>query len=254
MIMGHRGKTSESHTSDFPFTKPNLAIKTMSRHCVYNQKIYSNQLESFVSNPDRLVESGVILKDGDTTTVVKISLEGRALILKRYNIVGFWQSFRRLFQVSKASSCCQNASRLLALGISTPMPYAFLEERILWVFRRRAFLITELIDQDNLLQQLEQTPCLASDEQLVDVFQHLFRVLQEHKISHGDMKATNFILQRDKLYVLDLDGMKQHRLWYKFRLKAKKDMNRFMRNWQNSRYQGVFEPMVNAMQHRITSE
>ena len=50
-------------------------------------------------------------------------------------------------------------------------------------------------------------------------------------ISHGDLKATNFIYSNDKLYVLDLDAMTRHKGRASFHKSFRKDLDRFTTNW-----------------------
>ena len=57
--------------------------------------------------------------------------------------------------------------------------------------------------------------------------------LWEHHISHGDMKASNFLVAQDQVVVLDLDAMKQHKSAATARPRIRKDRARFLRNWQD---------------------
>jgi RIO-like serine/threonine protein kinase len=50
-------------------------------------------------------------------------------------------------------------------------------------------------------------------------------------ISHGDFKAANFIVSGDKLFVIDLDGMRKHSFRWRFRKAFKRDCERLMKNW-----------------------
>ena len=77
-------------------------------------------------------------------------------------------------------------------------------------------------------------------DSLVKAFQELFDALNDYQISHGDMKATNFIFNDQKLYVLDLDAMQRHKLKSKFIDAQAKDMSRFQRNWQDGKLEPIF--------------
>ena len=53
------------------------------------------------------------------------------------------------------------------------------------------------------------------------------------RLGHGDMKATNFIVDpAGKLWLIDLDGMRRYRTGPLLRAERRKDLARFMRNWQ----------------------
>ena len=59
----------------------------------------------------------------------------------------------------------------------------------------------------------------------------LLRNLSESKISHGDMKATNFLMSEEGPVIIDLDAMREHKNRERFHRAFNKDMDRFMRNW-----------------------
>lgn len=62
-------------------------------------------------------------------------------------------------------------------------------------------------------------------------FVELLRLFAEATISHGDFKATNFIVSGDELFVIDLDGMHKHRFRWRFRKAFKRDCERLIKNW-----------------------
>ena len=70
----------------------------------------------------------------------------------------------------------------------------------------------------------------------------------DYKISHGDMKASNFIFHNEQLIVLDLDGMKRHGSNRSFKRAIMKDFNRFMKNWRNNEYEEEFKSMINELE------
>jgi serine/threonine-protein kinase RIO1 len=59
----------------------------------------------------------------------------------------------------------------------------------------------------------------------------LLRMLAGASISHGDFKATNFILSNGKLFVIDLDAMREHRFRWRFRRAFRRDLKRLVQNW-----------------------
>lgn len=228
----------------FRSTTANRKVKTTRKRYVYDRSLQSDDLERFIEAPDSFIETGQLLKDGDSTTVAEVKINGVGLVLKRYNITSFWHGFKRLFQHSRAHKCWRNASVLQILGIKTPKPCLFMEERMFWVFRRRAYFLTEQIESNNLLLQLDDDGEQIDDNDLVAAFTHFFEVMHDYQISHGDMKATNFIFRDGELYVLDLDGMRRHRFKWRFARKSLKDIKRFERNWTGSRFESVFAPMI----------
>lgn len=231
-----------------------INTRLINKRVVYESALMSTEIVRFIADPDSFIADGDILKDGDTTTVVKINIDGHALVLKRYNQVGFWRSFRRAFTASRAHRCWRNALVLARLGVWTPKPYVLLEETQFWVLVRRAFLVTEYVDADTVQVQLQQPNSFTSVEQLVTAFSCLFDVMHGSKISHGDMKASNFIYRNGKLWVLDLDSMKQYKLDFLFQIRFKKDASRFMKNWRDSHLETLFRPLVGRLQNRTLVE
>jgi tRNA A-37 threonylcarbamoyl transferase component Bud32 len=246
----------------FRSTSANVKVRTAKSLLVHDRLLDENDLLQFLKNPDSYITQEGMLKDGDTTTVAVANIGGIPMVLKRYNIVSPGQALRRLLDESRAHRCWRNSSMLDLLGICTPHAYLFLEERLSWFFGRRSYLLTEKIAANNLILQLEGADGVINDvavssssnstaneainkTKLVAAFANLFEIMHRYQISHGDMKATNFIFLNDRLYVLDLDGMRRHPFkWWSHR-KSLQDMKRFERNWTGSRYEQLFAPMIN---------
>lgn len=228
----------------FRSTTANRKVRTARSQVVHDRMMHEHDVSEFIENPDSYIKQEHMLKDGNSTTVVQLSIGGIAMVLKRYNVVGFLPALKHLFDESRAHRCWRNASMLGLLGVPTPRAYLFLEERIYWIFQRRAYFLTEKIQASNLLLQLEDASENLDETKLVAAFASFFETMSSYKISHGDMKATNFIFQQDKLYVLDLDGMRRHRFKWWAQRRSLSDIKRFEKNWIGSRYEQVFAPMI----------
>ncbi len=219
-------------------------LKNRHRFAVYDRNIHSPEIERFIENPDALLANAKMLKEGNSSTVAIVQLAGRDFVLKRYNVKGFLHGLKRLFQPSRAHISWRNAAMLGLLGIATPHAYLMIEERIMWLLRRRAWYLSEYVQSENLLDQVEKTDGGGvSVSTVVERFQELLKAMQTYRISHGDMKASNFIIRDGRLYVLDLDAMRHHRTASAAQLALEKDRERFRRNWDGT----VFEPAVKKM-------
>lgn len=228
----------------FRSTSANRKAKTEKSYLVHDRMLDEDDLSQFIENPDSYIKKDHLLKDGNTTTVAEANIAGIPMVLKRYNIVGLLQGLKQFLDESRAHRCWRNASMLGLLGVHTPRAYLFLEERLYWVFQRRAYFVTEKIPAENLLLQLEDVNEKLDETKLVSAFVSFFETMYSYQISHGDMKATNFIFQQDKLYVLDLDGMRRHRFKWWSRRRSLSDIKRFEKNWIGSRYEQVFAPVI----------
>jgi tRNA A-37 threonylcarbamoyl transferase component Bud32 len=63
---------------------------------------------------------------------------------------------------------------------------------------------------------------------------NLVRQLIRANISHGDMKATNFIVTNNGLELIDLDAMQIHASHAKTVVAINTDIDRLLRNWDEA--------------------
>lgn len=187
-------------------------------------------------NPDVLLSGGEMLKDGDRCTVVKVMPPGatKTLVLKRYNAKGSLHTATHVMLRSRARWCWINGRKLLEAGLLTPRPLAFHEERYAGAFRLRSFLLSEFVPGISLRDVIEQDQADQEDlRSFAKQFAFIWQTLGQMRIGHGDMKATNFIVDSNKrLWMIDLDGMRVHRSRLLLRRERRNDLARFMRNWQ----------------------
>ena len=229
----------------FRSTTAYRSIHELNRFVVYDRLIHSDELGSFIDNPNRLINHENLLKAGNASTVARVAFANRKFVLKRYNLKSFWHGFKYLFKTSRAHRSWLSASILEMLGINTPHPYLIYEERKFWLLRRRAFFLSEDLDEGNLLEKFEKFGADALPiETLVLAFKQLFETMNTYLISHGDMKASNFVYLRDRLYVLDLDAMQRHKSRRSFNKAFQKDLKRFMKNWHGSTFESQFAAMI----------
>jgi hypothetical protein len=206
--------------------------------------------------PDRLVASGTMLKEGDRCTVVRIDAKGspegladgqpkaakqavgpagdRWMILKRYNIKGSFHTATHMLLRSRAQWGWVNARRLLGAGLMTPRPLACVEERRHGVLRLGSCLLTSFVPGRSLSEVIQSGS--VSKEDLRDFatqFVSIWRTLGMLRAGHGDMKASNFVVDASKkLWLIDLDGMRMYRSGVLLRRERRNDLARFMLNWQ----------------------
>ncbi len=174
-------------------------------------------------------------KNGNTCTVGLAELAGKQVVVKRYNIKGFWHGLNRAFRVSRAALSWANAHRLLMSNIATAQPLALVEMR--WgILRRRAYYLSEYVDAPDALQFFAQCGSL---EQKQSVARHLAALLHKMyllKYTHGDFKATNIKIVDLEPLLIDLDAMRAHSshfFGFVFRRGHVKDLKRLMRNWSH---------------------
>lgn len=214
-------------------TTSHRAERTRAHFLVADRSLSDEEVRAFASRPDQYVESGILLKAGNTSTVAAVQLGSRRLLVKRYNIKGFWHGVTRLLVRSRARNSWCAAQMLRMLGVETPRPWLMLERRGFWLFRRQSYFVSDLAEGDSVASLLEQPqPDTSRARQIFARFRDLLRLLAEYRISHGDFKATNFFLAGDRLVVLDLDAVRLHRGNSRFRKAFARDIERFLKNWK----------------------
>ena len=212
--------------------------KTFSQQFSFRRSFLEEVGSDFVNNIDTLVNQGELLKDGNSATVVKLSYAGKQLVIKRYNIKSVWHGLKRCCRPSRAAVSWRNGNLLELMGIATPKALGFIEQRFGWL-RKRAYLICEYSDGQELFDEYQsRSPTPAELVQLKEIF----NLLDRYKVSHGDLKASNLLLDKQgQIMMIDLDAMHEHFDNNKFKKSFQKDKNRFLKNWNKSDLKMTFE-------------
>ncbi len=180
---------------------------------------------------DRLIDLQTRIKSGNTCTVSLAQVDGLKLVIKRYNIKGFWHGVNRALRETRAARSWANAHRLILLGIPTAAPVALIENRKFGL-KGRAYFLSDYDDAPDAIEFFCQTADSALRAEAVTNIVNLFYRLFLLQISHGDMKASNIKIVNGAPLLIDLDSMLQHR-FAGAALKAHvRDLKRFMHNWQ----------------------
>ncbi len=197
----------------------------------------SEALAPLLEAPDVALARGHLFKTGGAASVARVELDGRPLLLKRYNVKSPLHWLKRCWRPSRAWHSWREGHRLRLLGIATPRPLAVLERRVCWL-RGRAYLITEYLPGHDIIARFR--PSLATDgpmptEAELAALDRLFAALIRERISHGDLKGHNLLWEDDReggrWSLIDLDAMRQHRDPRRFARAYARDRARFLRNW-----------------------
>ena len=194
---------------------------------VCERSAYTKQMQQFMSDPDALIDNGKLLKNGNSSTVALVEISGKLLVIKRYNIKNAWHGLRRVLRRSRAWMSWCNAHRMEFLGIPAMKPVAMMEKR-LGPLCFTAFFVSEFVDAPDAIR------CLASKDKPNGEMEQIVALLNdmsEARISHGDLKASNFLMAASGPVIIDLDAMKEHKSEHSFRRAFSKDIHRFLDNW-----------------------
>jgi len=208
--------------------------KTAASFLAVNSAYHATDLPKTVEAANACFSADNMLKEGKTCTVARSQFGELDIVLKRYNIKGFWHGLNRAMRQTRAAASWSNAHRLQLLGIPTPLPIALIEERRFSYLRGTAFFLSHYADKPDINIFFEKTTDKQLRSSAVRQTVELFYRLYLLKLSHGDMKQTNIkMLDSGEPLMIDLDSMQQHQ-WSYFAKKAHaKDLKRFMRNWHD---------------------
>ncbi|GAA5495492.1 hypothetical protein Rhal01_01667 [Rubritalea halochordaticola] len=177
-----------------------------------------------------------IYKYGTRSLVGGYQLEsGKNVALKYY----FPKSIPKKLRYGIGSSRCEQSwlgsIGLHALGIPTPSPLAFFEYNRYAIWNHQSFLATEQAPGIPLHQYYKK---YRSDSTritlLLDSLKQLFDLMAEYRIAHGDLKASNILVNSDNsLQFIDLDSvsfLNTGQRWHQLRAR---DSSIFLQNWRH---------------------
>ncbi|PYC29535.1 serine/threonine protein kinase [Aquipseudomonas alcaligenes] len=188
------------------------------------------ELAPLLDQIDARIDAGHIYKTGGAATVARVELNGRPLVVKRYNIKSWLHWLKRFWRPSRAWHSWVEGNRLELLGIATPRPLAVLERRWCWL-RGRAYLVTDYCGGEDLIARFTPHVDGCPPEAELVALDRLFAALIRERISHGDFKGHNLFWDQGRWSLIDLDAMHQHAGPSGFARAYARDRARFLRNW-----------------------
>ncbi len=196
--------------------------RTWRHYLVCQRGFCGPELARFVDDPDAGFRNAQVLKAGNSATVVRLHLQGRPVVVKRYNQKNAWQALKRAVRpVARFRRAWLNGQRLSFLGIPTARPLALLEQRF-GPLRGRAYLIMEDLGDVDLGAEVAAR---GLDEARLEQVVRLFQGLAAAGLTHGDTKISNFLVTPRGVSLVDLDALRPSRAG------QAKDRRRFLANF-----------------------
>ena len=212
---------------------------------------HSPAIQQLLDQPEQFFqdENSIYLKQGNTCTVKSVLIEKQRYVVKRYNPKGLVYNLSHIGQTSRAKKSWINAHLLRFMSILTPEPIALLDQYG-QMGKNYRYFISKQIDTPNSWTFFCDNP-LIGHEIIADELLSLFNKLGEYHITHGDLKGSNFLIQKNKTWLIDLDGLKQHKTPQSFNKIWLKDKQRFMQNWEKK---NCYEPWKNYFKQIMNTD
>lgn len=209
-----------------------VTFRKPTRQLLYFDKTFHSQKHvRMLERVDSLMRDGIIYKDTASTTVAQIDFENKPLIVKRYNTHSIVEGLKQIFKVSRAYNSWFYAHWMMENNILTPSPLAVIEQKIGWL-RKRSYYIYQALElsllMDVLLSEDIDSPKSQNfQERIVD----LFRALYKARVHHRDFKISNFLVNQNEVYLIDLDHMSYDLTTVGLKISLRRDKKRFLRNF-----------------------
>ncbi len=141
----------------------------------------------------------------------------------------FVKTFKSIFKQSRGMKGWLAANRLLDGFVLVPEPIAYIEKRGKLRFKKGYFFMEYVEGSINLGDKLKDG---EDHVRLIVQVGDLLRSLHELNCSHGDMKASNFLVadegERHRLYLIDTEDVRFYKKIGK--MHRMKDLRRFVRS------------------------
>ncbi len=193
----------------------------------------SPQIRALLQNPEHYfnADTSVFLKQGNTCTVKRVNLGNEELVIKRYNPKGAAYELSHKGRMSRARKSWKNAHLLQFMGIATPAPVAVVEHNNTLGKRRSYFITCYQPGEDSWTYFCSERHNEQTKHCVAQSILNILDKLAQYRITHGDLKGSNFIIHQEQVYLIDLDAMKQHPWQRGFKQQQQKDHKRFLKNW-----------------------
>ena len=232
--------------------KNTLASRRNNTRIVVSDSKYQSEIIEILEDIDQVISCSQPLGHGKITKIYKHKLKcGKSVIIKQYKSSSFFYRLTRSFVESRATICWRAAHLLNIFGIPTATPLGLSEERH-GHFLNASYYISEFIDGQIMADFYEegqpQESWTTVSRQIEDILVSFPKVF----MTHGDFKATNFIVKNNYPFLIDLDSVTLYRNKYLFRRSYSRHIDRFEQNWKvRPAAEKHFKPFIARIRNTI---
>lgn len=175
-------------------------------NCKY--QFLEKDLEKFIELFDK---KGRLIKDS-RNTLKKFNCNNKILVIKSFKTPNFFNKIiYNFFRKGKAQRSFEHAKRLISIGINTPEPIAYFEERTS-IFLKRSFYVCEYVNYDFSIREVINNFELKKNKKIIRAFTKFTFKLHENKINFLDHSPGNTLIkyedEKPKFYLVDINRMK----------------------------------------------
>ena len=162
-----------------------------------------------------------LLKDSRSSTVAEFDLriwgQSRRVIYKRFRVTSWRDPWAALAQITPAVRSWIYGHGLRERCLATARPLAALHRRRGRLLYEGYLLTEKILDAVDLhgylsqLQKLDAEAGLTLLRRRIDQVATIIKGLHRRQLSHRDLKAGNILVARDRVWLIDLVGIKLYR-------------------------------------------
>jgi len=173
-----------------------------------NFKFLESQIDDLIYNFEK---GGILIKDS-RNKLKKYNCGDIKIVVKSFKTPNIFNKIiYKFFRKGKAERSFEYARKLMLMGIKTPRPIAFYEEKTS-LFLKRSFYISEYINYDFTIREVINNLELAQNKKIIRAFTKFTFKLHENKINFLDHSPGNTLIkfEEDKpvFYLVDINRMK----------------------------------------------
>ena len=213
---------------------------------------YRNEVIEILEDIDQVISCSQELGHGKITKIYKYTLKcGKSVIIKQYKSSSFFYRFSRSFVESRAMISWRAAHLFKLFGIPTAAPLGMSEERS-GHFLNASYYISEFVDGQIMADFYEENQPQESWDIVSKQIEDILITFPKVFMTHGDFKATNFIIKKNRPSLIDLDSVALYRNKYFFRKSYTRHIDRFEQNWKiRPAAEKHFKPFIARIRNAI---
>lgn len=148
---------------------------------------------------------------GKRNSIKKIEVSDKIIIIKSFKIPNLINQFvYKYFRKSKAKRSYEYATKLLELGVKTPMPFAYVEN-FSGIGLQQSYYISEFTNYDLTYRELINQPEYPNHEKILREFTKFTFEMHEKGIQFLDHSPGNTLIVKNnnsyEFYLVDLNRM-----------------------------------------------